>query len=136
MSDSKVFRVGVENISPLWPQIAAMMDKACKLMSTHAPEDVRRQLLTQESQLWLQWSDRPEALIVSQFAAYPNGLWLRLWLGASADGCVMDRPKFVDALEAWRTANQCREYEIIGRMGWGKLFPKARMEACVWRGLP
>lgn len=132
----RVFRVAVENIMPLWPQLDPLIVSGLRTVATHDAEDVRRMLLGQACHLWIQWSDRVEAMVISEFTTYPKGLWLRLWLGAALPDAKMRPELFMSELEDWRVTNGCVEFEIIGRTGWGRLLPGARYEAVVWRGLP
>lgn len=130
MPETVVVRVAIENINPLWPQIAPQLQRSLDLVGTHDPEDVRKLLLIGAAHLWVQWSDRVDACVVTQFMAYPKGLWLRIWLAGSASKKV-DWKAFGESTKAWAVANQCKRRDIVGRPAWLRLFPEARMEGII-----
>lgn len=133
MSDASVVRVGVENITPLWPEIEDLITKALCGRPTHDAEDVRRMLMGHVCQLWVQRSETTEALVVSEFATYPKGIWVRAWLGAARDESRMDTYGFSGALLVWSQQHGCRGLEAQGRLGWLRRFPEAQAEGQLMR---
>lgn len=127
-TEARVFKVAVENIMPLWPQLQPLLALILPMMQTHNEEDIRKILLGQMGHLWIQWSDRVEALVVSEFAAYPRGVWVRAWLAAAYPGAKFNGDAFFSALSDWAVAHRCRGLEGGGRIGWLRKFPNARME--------
>ena len=132
-SRGAVFPVTVDNVMRLWPHWEPVLKRALRDVETHDPLDVRRMVLGEQAHLWVQWDNRLEAFVVSEFVTYPRGTWLRLWLAASAPDAQMNSDAFEDVLSAWKDANNCRGFEIIGRMGWLKRFPEARFAGAVLR---
>lgn len=135
-----VFRCAVENISGLWPQLDALFSPLVSKRPTHTMDDVRRMLLGQACQLWVQWErGNPEldAAAVTEFAAYPRGVWVRVWLAAARPGVAFDEEGLVGALDDWRVHHNCRGFEEIGRIGWlrrlQRRFPNATFEGAVMR---
>jgi hypothetical protein len=128
-----VFMVAVENVMPLWPQWEPLLIRALRGAETHDALDVRRMVLGEQAHLWVQWAGRLEAFVVTEFAHYPKGTWLRLWLTAAAPDCEQDTTMTEDALAVWKDAHNCRGYEVIGRMGWLRRFPEMRFVGAVMR---
>ena len=128
-----VMRVAVDNIMPLWPQIEPLIAEALSVCQTHDTEDVRRMLLAQSAQLWIQWEDRVLGLLITEFVSYPKGIWVRIWLAAAAQNAKLDYVSLYDTLSKWRDANGCRGFEALGRPGWLRKFPEFRVEGLVMR---
>lgn len=131
--EPRVIRVMVENVMPLWPQWEPLLKRALHGIETHDAFDIRRAVLGEAAQLWVQWADALHAFVVSEIVTYPKGSWLRLWLAATAPGVLIEGDKFEDALAEFRDASGCRGFEIIGRMGWLRRFPEARFVGAVMR---
>ena len=128
-----IMRVAVDNIMPLWSQIVPMIEGALNGSATHDVEDVRRMLMAQAAHLWVQWTDRVEALLITEFVAYPKGLWLRIWLASAVQDVKLDHLSFYDMLCKWRDDNQCCGFEALGRPGWLRKFPEFRVQGLVMR---
>lgn len=130
---TQVFRVSQENVTPLWPQAEPLIERALHGSVTHDVEDIRKMILGGAAHLWAQWSDWLEAIAVSEFAPYPRGIWVRVWLAAVADGARFDDAKFFAVLDHWREMHGCRGFEAIGRLGWLRRVPGARFIGAVMR---
>lgn len=130
---SSVLRVGLENITPLWPQAQPLVVRALRGTGTHDDEDVRRLLLGGCAQLWAQYAGQLDAMLISEFVNYPKGVWLRIWLAAARADVRMDDLAFYEALTAWRDQHKCRGFEIIGRLGWLRRLPDARFIGAIMR---
>ena len=129
-----VMRVMPENITPLWPQFEALFLPALALVSTHTCEDVRRSVMTMEAQLWAQMNGSfVEAAATTEFVRYPVGLYLRVWLAGARKGVKFDDEQFFSQMDRWRERNECVGFEAIGRHGWLRRFPRARIEGLVMR---
>lgn len=121
-------------LDALWPHWEPLLKRALRHVETHNSDDVRELVSEGYAQLWVQWSGSAlEAFIVSEVVTYPRGKWLRLWLAATADGALMDNERFEDATSEFRDAEECKGYEIIGRLGWLKRFRDLRFEGAVMR---
>ncbi len=130
----QIFLVGPENVTGIWPQIVPMLDPVLEITGTHEAEDVRKMLMTHQAHLWLQFEPpNVEAFVISEFVNYPRGLWLRLWAAGAARGVKADWKKFSEVTRAWGDAHHCVGDEIIGRVGWGRLFPEAKFSGVVLR---
>lgn len=121
-----VFRVAIENISAIWPQIEPLIATELAGLPTHDADDVRQILLSNRANLWVQWTDRVDGMAITDFVCYPRGMALRVWLGAAAAGAKFEREKFFTELQRWARRNQCRWMEGCGRVGWLKVFPDAK----------
>lgn len=126
---SAIFRVAYDNIAGLWPQVQPLVEQGLRGAPTHDAEDVRKMLYTGSCQLWVQ-CDIPvvEALVVSEFVAYPKGVWLRVWLAAAKPEPGMDTAEFLEKLTAFAEQNHCRGFEAIGRHGWARKIKDAKIE--------
>lgn len=128
-----VFPVEIGNIMALWPKWEPLLKRALRSDETIDALGVRQRVLDGKAHLWVQWSTALEGFIVTEFAEYDKGTWLRLWLAATAPGAILDDDAFEDVLAAWRDAHGCRGFEVIGRLGWAKRFPEARFVGVVLR---
>lgn len=179
---STVFRVMPENVTPLWPELEAILKPAIVQQGTHTVDDVRRSIMAMRTQLWVHmrkvshweiaedlkcpqcrdgdlesrsgrhglfyvcpmcdWREEDSArqtvvsAAVSEFVDYPAGLVVRVWLAGAVPDKKMDMDAFVETLDRWRIANACVDFEWIGRHGWLKVFPWARVAGLVMRGSP
>ena len=131
---SSVIRVAVENIAPLWSQVEPLVIDGMRDVPTHTAEDVRLLLISHRCHLWIQWDEhRVEAIVITEFAVYPRGIWLRMWIIAARRDAKIDDDLFFNALEEWRLANGCRGYEGCGRHGWLRRLKMVKMEGLVVR---
>lgn len=129
---AKVFRVAVENITPLWPQLEPLVAKALATRATHVPEDVRAILLGQQSLLWATMTGGTlDAFVITDFAVWPQGVWLRGWLAAARDDVKFPAEEFRSTVLDFAKANKCRGFEGGGRVGWLRMFPQLAFEG-VW----
>jgi len=129
-----IFRVFPENIARLWPQVSPLFAPLLAERPTYSDEDARLLCMGGAGQLWVQWQEPTvEAAIVTEFATYPRGCWVRIWLDGARKDCRQDHHGFLSELEKWRDVNGCRGFECIGRAGWAKLFPQAKLEGIMLR---
>lgn len=128
-----IIRVAPENVMPLWPQVEPLIRLGMRGIPTHEPEDVRLMLMDMRAHLWIQWSGKVDAVVVTQFMVYPRGCWLLMWVAGAARGAHLDYQAFDAVTEEFRRANGCRGREIRGRIGWVRKFSQADMEAVVLR---
>lgn len=131
-----ILRVLAENVTPVWPQVSELLAPAVAMRPTHDMEDVRLSLLGGNSQLWIQWTgpgEPVEAALVSELAAYPRGVWVRIWLDGAHRGRSQDDAGFLAALTAFRAQVGARGFEAVGRSGWVRRFPQVTVEGLVMR---
>lgn len=104
------------------------------MASTHTDEDVRRALLAGQSQLWAQIEDDVvQAVAVTEFISYPRGVFVRVWIAGARDDTRMDTDAFYDLLTDWAQRHRCCGFEAIGRHGWLRKVPQARVAGLVMR---
>lgn len=130
---ARVFLLTRDNVAGIWPQWEPLLKLALRNDETTDPEHVREAVLEGRAQLWVQWSEHLDAFVVSEIVTYPKGNWLKLWLAASRRDADFDVDAFEDVLAQWRDANECRGYEVVGRMGWLRRFPEARFVGAIIR---
>lgn len=126
MNESIISMIYPANIAPLWHQVEPLLEPAVGLSGTHNCEDVYQSLLGGKSQLWVQWKDNVEAAVVTEFIAYPRGLWFRFWLAGALKGAEILWQRFFDILYEFARINHCVGIEDCGRGGWDKYAPQAR----------
>jgi hypothetical protein len=131
--EATVMRLAIENVAPAWEQIYPLVRAALRGHPTHSVEDVRHRLLSNQATPWVQWSDHIEAIAVTDFVTYPQGLCLRVWLCGANRIDRLDTNKFSVALKDWARANKCRWIESVGRIGWARLIPDVKIEGVVVR---
>jgi hypothetical protein len=131
---SQIVRVSVDNVTPLWDQVGPLVEAALRGRVTHDAEDIRKILMAQACQLWVQWNDPlVDAMVVTEFAAYPKGVWVRVWMAAARPDAKMDDDGFLRIITQWADHHQCRGFEVTGRHGWLKRFPDAKAEGLLMR---
>lgn len=137
VSVSTLMRIMPENVTPLWPQFEALFAPALRMVSTHTAEDVRKAVMAMRAQLWAQMDgDAVEAAATTEFIEYPNGMYVRVWLAGARSDCKFDESAFFDVMNRWRERNRCVGFEAIGRHGWLRRFPKAKIEGLIMRWMP
>lgn len=131
----KIVRVAVDNIAPLWDRVGPLVEAALQGRVTHDVEDIRKILMAQACQLWIQWREpMVDAMVVTEFAAYPKGVWVRVWMAGARPDTKMDDDGFLTAISWWSEQHNCRGFEaIVGRQGWLKRFPAAKAEGLLMR---
>lgn len=128
------FRLAVENVGPLWPQLEPLIVRAIGRRPTHTADDVRHMIYGHACHPWVQMEDATvRAMAITEFASYPQGIWLRCWLNAAVPEIKQDDQAFVDAMTPWAEAHGCRGFEASGRLGWVKRFPDFVVEGVVIR---
>ena len=131
---ASVFCVGPENIASLWPQVEPLITAALRGRPTHDAEDLYRLLMGRHCHLWIQWnSPDVEAIVISEFMAYPKGVWVNAWLAGARRDRPMDDGAFLAALRDWALSHRCQGFEAIGRPGWLKRFPGAKVDGLIMR---
>jgi hypothetical protein len=130
----KILRVWPENVTPLWPQIAPMLEPALAISSTHTPEHVRRAVMVGKAHLWAQMDDTiVEACMVTEFADFPIGMFVRVWSAGARIDRRMDTDAFVAAATDWALKHGCIGLEAVGRAGWLRRVPNSRVEGLIMR---
>lgn len=114
-----------ENINAVWPQASTLLEPALALSHTHNIDDVYDSLMLNESQLWVQYSDKVDAAVVTEFVYYPRGQWCRFWLAGAAKDANILWKKFFDTLYGFAKKNKCAGIEDCGRTGWNKYAPQS-----------
>jgi hypothetical protein len=131
-----VFRVQVPNITPAWNVLMPLFQPIFDDRPTHTAEDVRLLLMAQQAQLWIQWNQdtaQMEAAFVTEFAVYPRGIWVRIWLGAAQPKTKVEYSLVRAAMTEYARTNGCRGFEVNGRHGWIHKFPEAKVEGLAMR---
>lgn len=131
---AEIFCVAPQNLAPVWSQVAELWAPEVDQRPTHTLEDLRSAILGMKAQLWIQW-EKPlvEAALMTEFASYPRGVWVRAVLAVARDGYRMNTSGFLTQLEMWRDMHGCRGFECIGRVGWLKRIPDAKVEGVLMR---
>lgn len=103
---------------------------------TATTEDVFRMAMAHRADIWAQVEPDNmivEAVVVTDYEAGPQGVWLRLWICAVCDGYKLDKDRFRAQIEEWRIMQRCRGLVLVGRPGWSRIFPEAVVEGVVLR---
>jgi hypothetical protein len=130
----RILKVWPENVTALWPQIEPLLIPALAVSSTHEPEDVRRAVMTGSAQLWVQMvDDVVEAVVTTEFVNYPLGVFVRVFTAGARPDHKMDTAGFLPILTEFAQRNGCVGFEAIGRHGWLRKIPNARVEGLVMR---
>jgi hypothetical protein len=131
-----IYRVWPDNITGLWPQVAPLLQLALDQTSTHTAEDVRRMLMSGAAQLWVQIEDGiVQAAMTTEFVNYPQGLFVRAWSAGARRDCKMQIDEFIAMATDWCLLHGGIGLEAVGRHGWLRKLPAARVEGLVMRYL-
>lgn len=114
------------NIEVIWAQVQPLLLPTIALHNTHTPEDIRKACLCGNAQLWIQWTDKVEAAVVTEFINYPKGAWLRFWLAGALKGAEIPWSKFYETLVDFAKKSNCKGIEDCGREGWSHYAPQAK----------
>lgn len=114
------------NIENVWPQVMPLLSPVLALHGTHGAEDIRKACMGGNAQLWIQWTDKVEAAVVTEFVSYPKGLWFRFWLAGALKGAEILWSKFYETLAEFAKKNNCKGIEDCGREGWSHYAPQAK----------
>ena len=129
-----VFRVSIDNVHLVWPQLEPLLALPLALRPTHNTDDVYKILLAQMAQLWVQMDgSKLEAFVITEFEVCPRGVWLRAWLAGADREAQFDGWRMEEAIVGWAKANNCRGISAAGRLGWLKRFPAAKFEGALMR---
>ena len=131
-----VFRVALPNLAATWAIVSPWMASIFADRPTHTPDDVFRSLLAEQSQLWVQFCQDDgaiEAAFVTEFAVYPKGIWVRIWLGAAPPRVKIEYDLVRAAMTEWARMHGARGFEVTGRHGWLHKFPEATVEGLTMR---
>jgi len=132
-----IMRVMPENVTSMWRQVEELFLPALAMVSTHTAEDVRRAVMTMRAQLWAQIDGTVvQAAATTEFVDYPVGMYVRVWLAGARKGVKFDEEGFHHVMDNWRVHHNCVGFEAIGRHGWLKRFPEAKVEGLVLRWRP
>lgn len=133
-----ILRVTPNDIAGLWDQVEPLVTSALRASVTHDAGDVRADLLLGKAALFIQHTEQVDGIAVTNFAGYPKGLWLRIWLVATRPGVPLDGAGFYATCEHWRKIHQCKGFEVCsGRKGWLNHIEGAelRLEGCNFRSV-
>lgn len=106
------------NIPSAWPLVAPILQPAIDRVGTHTIEDVYKEVMSGKKDLWVQWNGGCEAALVSEFQSFPKGLFLNIWLFASAPGREPDEEEFEKHMFNYAVASGCVGMKHEGRKGW------------------
>lgn len=121
------------NITTIWPQVVPLLEPALAQTKTHTIEDIRKSILCGNAQLWVQWSDKVDAAVITEFKNYPQGTWFNFWLAGALKGAAVFWDKFFNTLYEFAKNNGCKGIEDCGRAGWDKYAPQAEKVAIMRR---
>jgi hypothetical protein len=135
-----IFRLSPENVAAAWPQLEPLIEKALLGTPTVTTEDVFRLLMAHRADAWVQMDNdlhtQPpiiQAMAVTDYDVYPQGVWLRVWLCTVADGYKLSTMELHDKIVAWKVQQRCRGLVLVGRPGWTRIFPEAQVEGLILR---
>ena len=123
-----IFQVPYWDVASLWPRVSGCLTKALERQREWGLADIREQLLAQRMQLWVvPWT----LAVVTQIQTYPG---TRLCMLVLCGGEELARHKGdLGEIERWAKALGCEEMRLMGRRGWGRIYPDYEEIATVMR---
>lgn len=114
-----IFKVLPAHVMTVWPQVSRMLQPAVDRAGTHTIEDVRKKVITGYSDLWVQCAgDKVSAAMVTEFAHFPKGIWLNMWLAGAAKETPFEDALWEPHIIEFARFNGCTGIHWIGRKGW------------------
>jgi len=129
--EPSVFMIHAAHISAVWPQVAPILEPAVRLWDTHDIEDVRKEVMSGNKQLWVDYNSEVKGAAVTEFVSYPKGLWLRIWLFGIKKGVEAAWDEFEKKFIEFAKLSKCTGIEHIGRDGWERRNPKVHQKHSV-----
>jgi hypothetical protein len=110
--------VPVSDIPIVRPLVEHWIEEAQRDSAYATTADVWAAIKTGAAQLWLAWSDKPEAVCVTQLEITSKGKFCRIWImvGQNMETWVGLMPE----LEAWAKREGCMMMRHEARPGWSK----------------
>lgn len=121
MNEKVITMVFPANVTKAWPQVAQVLKPAVDRVGTHDIEDVRRDILSGKSQLWVQWDKSTgtcDAALITEFQTFPKGLFLNVWLYGVSPRAGADEEALEKQVFNYAFANGCTGIKHEGRKGW------------------
>ena len=116
--------IPTSNVAEVIPLIDKMLNDGIKVdHGRTARNDVIEPLTRGTAILWLGWTDKPEAIVITSIKEYPE------FKACVVDLCVGDNRKkwihLLDQIEEWAAGIGCDRIEIpFARAGWARALPK------------
>lgn len=118
-----------EEVDKAWPLVRSLLARVTSLTPKLELEDILALTQSGDFQLWVVWdpaSRETLAVFATQLTTYPSG-WKTVRINLLA-GEEMERWKhLIDGIEQWAIAEGCDAVEIVGRRGWGRVFPDYKL---------
>lgn len=118
--------VPIEDIPDLWNRCSEFLDPAFDFTAKLDNEDARELCLLGEAQLWVIWSNDLGQFLgsaITEMTIYTNEYKVLTFLAFGGSDALDWTRRFVDVIEQFGRAEGCDAVEMIGRKGWGKVFP-------------
>jgi len=123
-----IFQVPYWDVAKLWPRVSGCVQMAIDRQREWRLADIREQLLAQGMQLWVvPW----DMAVVTQIQTYPGARICMLVL-CGGEGLMEHRDELGE-IERWAKALGCEEMRLMGRRGWGRVYPDYEEIATVMR---
>ena len=124
-SSVELIRVPEDGVSKAWPLAAPLLEKAVNRTEKVTLSGLRESMILGDMQLWLVYDTKLNDVLAAcgtELSTYVSGFKTArvLLLG----GLDLDRWSSLTAnFEKWAKQEGCDAVEMVGRKGWGKIFP-------------
>lgn len=133
MEHNEVFMIHAAHIPSIWGPVAKILEPAVNIWKTHDIDDVRKEVMSGNKQLWVDYNGETKAAAVTEFVSYPKGLWLRIWLFGVKKGVNAGWDMFEKKFLEFATLSHCKGIEHYGRPGWERRNPIHKKISVVYR---
>lgn len=117
--------LSVENTIKAWKFIEPLVNKVVVISKTHSSEDVKRLLVDNSCQLWVEFEEGIKSIVVTEVIQYPQKRRLRIWIASAVDEKKANWQGYEEIITKFAKEKDCKEIETIGRIGWGRIFKSA-----------
>ena len=125
LSSVELWRIPEDSVDALWPMLEPLLEKATNRTPKVNTESILYEASVGVCQLWV-FYDRNESEILAAFAThicmYPSDYKTIkiLCLGGKE---LKKWKHLISGIEDWALEEGCSAVEIVGRPGWGKVYP-------------
>ena len=136
--DWQFLAIEPDMIESAWPVAAPFLELAARLSKKTNLEVCYAGAKKRYCQLWIIWEpthdDVPgdaRGAVLTDIQYYPSGWHAARVLLMGGVGLAHMKDTIIAELEKWARAEDCDALEIIGRKGWGRVFPDYKPEEYV-----
>ncbi len=117
--------IGPGDIGQLWKLAEKHIDLATKLTEKIDTQDIEQKCLLGDMQLWLAVDEHHiYAALITEILTYVSGWKVVRMLACGGDNMQLWKDELDRTITKFARDERCDAVEIIGRAGWGRVYPE------------